>query len=358
LGGVERALVSVLENIDRSRFKPVLCVLGDAGPRELVPPDVEVVTLGRKTRWSFGRLVLAFRAVVHGRHFDCVVTFSGTANFVALAASLLARSFPPVVVTEHIAPRQMYSSAEEPFGWVKELLIRSLYRRAAAVVAVSRGVAEELRTLGVPGRLITVVHTPVDLSRVLPGADEDVPVWPEKRPVVVNVGRMTLQKNQQLLLEAVAMLRARLPVSVVLVGDGPERPALELVARSHGLDVTFAGADPNPYRWMSRADAFVSSSLFEGFGVVIVEALAVAVPVVSTDCPSGPREILNGGEFGLLTPVGDADALADALFRVLTDEALSRSLRAAGPSRAKTFSSKSATRLLECVISATGRDSV
>jgi glycosyltransferase involved in cell wall biosynthesis len=358
LGGVERALIAVLERLDRTRFEPVLAILGDQPGEANVPSDVRVVTLGRRSKWSFGRVVVAFRKLIRTGRFDCVVTFSGTANFVALLAAATSRSAPPIVVTEHIAPLRMYGSAEETFGWLKKLLIRFLYPRAASVVAVSQGVADELGQLGVPNRLLRVVHTPVELASIAGAATADVPNWPQASPVVVSVGRMTLQKNHRLLLEAIALLRPRLPVSLVLVGDGPLRPELEAASREHELDVVFAGADTNPYRFMARADAFALTSDFEGFGVVIVEALALGVPVVSTDCPSGPREILGGGAFGVLTPVGDAQAFADALYSVMTNEELAASLGAAGPERANAFSSEHATRALEAVVEAVTRHGV
>lgn len=358
LGGVERALGSVLRHVDRERFEPTLCVLG-TGIGELAPPaDVPVIALGRRSRWSFCRLVLRLRRVVEGGDPDVILTFSGTANLVALAATFASRHPTPVVVTEHIAPLQMYGGPEEPFGWIKKLLIRILYRRAAAVVAVSRGVADELRQLGIPDRLLTIVHTPVELNAIEEAAADEAPEWPTRGPVVVSVGRMSPQKNQHLLLDALAILQQRVATAVVLVGDGPLRGELELAARRHELDAIFAGADTNPYRWIKRADVFVLSSNFEGFGVVLVEALALGVPVVSTDCPSGPREILDGGAYGILTPTGDPHALAAAIQLVLTDKSRAAALSASGPARAAVFSGERATRALEAVISSAARPTV
>jgi glycosyltransferase involved in cell wall biosynthesis len=110
----------------------------------------------------------------------------------------------------------------------------------------------------------------------------------------------------------------------------------------------FLGFQPNPYPWMAQASAFVQASLFEGLPTAILEALACGAPVVATDCPSGPSEILQGGEFGVLTPPGDPEALAEAIERLLDDESLRRTLLNRGPKRARAFSiDRSADALLE-----------
>lgn len=346
LGGVERALASVLKNLDRSRFAPQLCVLGSA-TGELVPPaDVSVIALGRRSRWGFLLLVARLRRTIDDRRPDVVLTFSGTANLVALAAAR-KRRVHALVITEHIAPTHMYTSVEEPVGWLKRVLIRKLYPRADAVVAVSRGIADELvRDYGIDEDLVTVIHTPVEIDRLTELAQEEPAIWPVANPVVVSVGRLTPQKNHELLLEALRDVDC----SAVIVGDGPERERLDGLAGNLGGRVVLVGEDSNPYRYVARADVFVLSSRFEGFGVVIVEALALGIPVVSTDCDFGPREILDHGRYGVLVESENAEALATALRALLSDPVRRQTLAASAPARAAEYEGARATSELEVVL--------
>jgi len=345
LGGVERALGSVLDRLDRTSFAPALCVLGDEAGELPLPVDIAVTALGRRSALSFPRLVLGLATTIRRSPPDAIVAFSGTANLVVLAAARLLRRPPALVITEHIAPTQMYESVEEPRGALKTRLIRALYPRADAVVAVSRGIADELeRRFGVQGTRLRVVHTPVNLAGIVEQAEASPRVWAEGGPVVVAVGRLTPQKNHALLLRALDGL----DVSAVIVGDGPERERLEALRDELGLHrVVLAGADANPFPYMVRADAFVLSSDFEGFGVVLVEALALGAPVVSTDCPFGPREILDGGRYGVLVPPGDPDLLREAMRALLADAPRREALRRSGPRRAAAFSAEAATSALE-----------
>jgi len=135
----------------------------------------------------------------------------------------------------------------------------------------------------------------------------------------LSIGRLTKAKNYSTLIEAFAKVRQQRDVRLAILGNGEERPSLEGLVRRLGLenDVWLPGFVDPPYPYLARASVFVQSSIWEGFPTVIVEALAFGVPVVSTDCPSGPREILENGRFGELVPVGDVEALADAIRRAL-----------------------------------------
>ena len=136
---------------------------------------------------------------------------------------------------------------------------------------------------------------------------------------MIGAGRLRPQKDFATLIRAFARVRASRRVRLLILGEGPLRGALERLAGEQGVaaDVSFTGRVPDAPAWMARAAVFALSSAWEGFGRVLVEALAVGCPVVSTDCPSGPREILGGGAFGPLVPVGDDAALAAAIARVL-----------------------------------------
>jgi glycosyltransferase involved in cell wall biosynthesis len=138
-------------------------------------------------------------------------------------------------------------------------------------------------------------------------------------PTLVGVGRLVRQKNFGLLLEAAALLEGRRPVRVLLVGDGDDRRALAEQARTLGIEsrVLFTGFTPNPYSLIARSSALVLSSFWETLPTVLIEAMALGIPCVATDCDFGPREILDNGRFGRLVPIGDPGALADAIEQTL-----------------------------------------
>lgn len=192
------------------------------------------------------------------------------------------------------------------------------------LIAVSRGVADDLvEGLGLPREFVQVVHNPVITGGQAPLAAEPVThpfLNPKTAPVILSAGRMTEQKDFPTLLHAFQRVRAHRDCRLLLLGDqGGLHDELLALACSLGIDddVSLPGFDPNPYRYMSKCDLFVLSSRWEGFGNVMVEALATGLPVVATDCPVGPREILRDGALGPLVPMGDVAAMAAAIDRVL-----------------------------------------
>jgi len=199
---------------------------------------------------------------------------------------------------------------------LKRHAMRWLYRRADALIAVSTGVAEDLRGLGLAEDRIHVIHNPVDASRLRHLADVGpLLVLQDKLPYVVSIGRLVEQKDQQNLLRAYALSALRGSHHLVIVGEGDQRAVLERSARDLGIAdrLVLTGALDNPYRVLAEASLHALSSRWEGYPNVLMEALALGVPVVSTDCPFGPREMLNDGRYGRLVPMGDPVALARAM---------------------------------------------
>jgi len=199
------------------------------------------------------------------------------------------------------------------------------YPHAAALITASEGVATDLHgalklsglaTYAVPNTILTpdvfrLAQQPLDHPWLSYGGG----------PVVVTVARLALQKDLPTLLRALARLREWRPVRWMLLGEGPQRAAIEREAARLGIRdcVEMPGHTRNPYQWMRAADAVALSSAWEGSPNVLIEALALGASVVSTDCPSGPREILDGGRYGRLVPVGDDARLADGIRDAITE---------------------------------------
>jgi len=222
-------------------------------------------------------------------------------------------------------------------------MIRRCYRQADAVVAVSRGAEKDIcEYLGLPRERVTSVYNPV-ATRDIRVLCEEVPEhpWfePGGSPVILGIGRFVAQKDFPLLLDAFAKVRQQRAVRLVLLGGDVTsdeqrclRQALIEQAKRLGVEHDFdmPGFVENPFAYLNRAAVFVLSSRYEGFGNVLVEALLCGCPVVSTDCPSGPAEILENGKYGELVPVGDAGKLADAICRTLDAPRDMNFLRARG----------------------------
>ena len=260
-----------------------------------------------------------------------------SADAAAVCAAQLTEPAVPVVVTVHNAPTDY---ARE---WLEAT--RTLYPLADAVVAVSKGVAESVRrSLAVDAERVRTIHVGVSAGRIRRLAEAEVAhPWfaADEPPVILSVGREAPQKDYPTLVAAFGLARREVDSRLVILGklSAPYRARLKSLARGHGVeeDLGFVDFDENPYPYMRRAGLLALSSRWEGLPAVILEALACGTPVVSTDAPYGPREILGG--WGDLPPVGDAPALARALVATL------RGARPTAPAlqaRAADFSSEKA----------------
>jgi len=222
-------------------------------------------------------------------------------------------------------------------------MMRLLYRTADVLVAVADAVASDLSEItGVPKESINIIHNPVDAHEILELSREEVDIpWfsPGAPPVVISVGNLWPHKDHQTLIKAVRLARRRRPLRLILLGEGPQRPALEKLTRELNLeeDVLLPGFVENPYSWMARARVFVLPSRWEGLPTALIEAMVCGITPIATNCPGGSAEILGHGRYGILTPVGDATAMAEAILDTL-DHPLGADVLT---DRARAFSPKS-----------------
>ncbi|WP_207477673.1 glycosyltransferase [Arenibaculum pallidiluteum] len=349
-GGAERVMLLLAGAIARRGVDVDLVLIRREGAYlEQVPPGVRVHELGtRRMSKSVGALARYLRA----ERPEAVLTALVHVNVGALLAAMLAGR-TRVIVTEHNQISRNYAALRSPLLRAAYRLVPQLYRRAARIVAVSSGVADDLhRFSGLDRRRIDVVHNPIVAADLPARAAEPVShPWlrPGQPPVVMAVGRLNPQKDFETLIRAFAALRARRAARLIILGEGDERAALQRLAGELGVanEVDMPGFVDNPYAHMAKASLFVLSSRFEGLPTVLVEAMACGTPVVATDCPSGPREILEDGALGGLVPVGDADALALAMEQALDAPVTAERLKA----RASDFAVERAVdRYLELVL--------
>jgi glycosyltransferase involved in cell wall biosynthesis len=351
-GGAERAAVHILNALDPTVWDRSMYLFRREGAY-LDAVDGAIALSSGDVSSRIGRWTALRRHFVATRP-DLIVSFLSYLS--VLAAASAARIGARVIFNQQ-TPMSAFLTDQDyhwrrpwhrrVFSWAS----RYGYRKADAIVATSAGVADDLAAaFGVPAGRIHVIHNPIDLDAIAAAAaeaidTEHVAAW--QPPVIVAAGRLADAKNYPLLIEAVALLRARLPVQLVILGTGDREASLRAMVTEKQMEtfVTFAGFQRNPWRYIARADVFALSSRYEGFGNVIVEAMACGVPVVATSSP-GTREIVADGIDGLLVDRHEPAALAAALARVLeepglrarmADEARRRVIRFALPQVASTY---------------------
>lgn len=317
-GGAEKSLITVARALS-AKGVPVDLVFADAmGPN--LPEEsasLRVINLG-----THRRIQGILRLARYLRKEKPTAMLSGLTipNLSAVLARMLAGVAFRLVVSEHSV--LSYSFRQRSRLWQTVLLVcmRWAYRKADAIVAVSHFAARDLaKQLRFTEQRVSVIYNPIEYQRIRSLSREPLPtLWRQtisEAPLILSAGRLMPVKNHELLLRAFHELLKSQDAQLVILGEGPEREHLEAVIEElHIRDkVVLPGYMPNPYNWMHAADVFVLSSDWEGFGNVLAEARAVGTPIVSTNAPGGPSEILEHGRWGRLVPVGDFKSLAKAL---------------------------------------------
>lgn len=348
-GGAEKHLLRIANHLDRGRFRVSLALVKPDGEFEpALSADVEKFYLNPKREGSTTVRALQsvgpLRRLMERERPDLVFSVIDLVNLLSVYAARAAEPRPKVVLGVQTPPSIAYGSWHPVSKLILGLMPR-MYPEADAVVALSKGVAEDLDALAPRTRgRVTVIHNAGVERGVREMARESLPADElPGGPLVVACGRLKPLKGFAHLIDALAEVRKSVPAHLWIVGEGEQRAELERKAERLGLKgcVRLLGFQENPYRYMAAADVFALSSLFEGFGNVIVEAMACGAPVVATDCPYGPREIISDGETGLLVEPASADSLARGILRVLNDGELKRRLAANGLERARDFEAES-----------------
>lgn len=320
-GGAERVMSNLACGLAERGCKVDLVLARAEGPylTEL-PPEVRIVDL------KVPRVLASLPGLVRYLRRErpkALLSAMDHANVMALWAKRISGVSTRLVVSIHNTASLASKNARQSKARLLPQLARRFYPWADGIVAVSQGVADDFaRITSLPWERIEVIYNPVITPELLEKAKEPVEhPWfgAGHPPVILGVGRLTKQKDFPTLIRAFAVVRKQRPVRLMILGEGEERPRLEALVKELGLgaDAVLPGFVANPYAYMARAAVFVLSSAWEGFGNVLVEAMACGCPVVSTDCPSGPAEIMENGKYGTLVPVGDIGELAKGIVEVL-----------------------------------------
>lgn len=319
-GGVERMLINTASGLAGMGFKVSLI----AATREVrylddLSADTEVITLPDR------RLVPALERYM--RHSSVTHAISGKLKDDALLAAAKDSGGLSTQIYFRVGNplgHRASARARNRFGrWLKIQRLRRLYRKPDGCIAVSKGIRDDLiASLGVPAEKVHVLPNPVVADSLYSKSRLPLehPWFPAlETPLIVGVGGLRRQKGFLFLLEAFSLLRSQRPCRLLIVGEGHQRRRLLTKAEELGVseDVDLAGWLENPYPYMRGATVFALSSEWEGFGNVIVEACALGTPVVATDCPVGPREILGKTDAGRLVPFGDVHGFSQALNEII-----------------------------------------
>jgi glycosyltransferase involved in cell wall biosynthesis len=340
-GGAERQMSLFLRNADRARVELTLCLLVRSGEfLDDVPDDVPVVGLGKRSAADAPALVARLARVMRTHAPDVVYAKVDYANTIAAMAAAVGRCRAPLVLGEESV--QSRALAYMNVAPLRRELLRWSYKRAARVVTPSPGVADDLRgPLRIPAGLLEVIPNMVEVETIRRASREPVelPFARGEVPLVVSAGRLQPMKGQVDLVEAIELLNRRRPVNLLIIGDGPDRPRVEarVADLRIGDRVALPGFVANPFAAMAQADVFVSPSHFESFGNVLVEAMAVGAPIVSTRVPAGPEWLVRDGENGLFAQAHDPADLAARIEDLLDDPLRAQSLAARGRATAREY---------------------
>lgn len=318
-GGAEKVVINLLKGMLNKDVSLDLVVANKEGPySNQVPKQVRVVNLESH---RVVKALIPLSKYLRENQPCTLISHMSHANTIAVLAKMLAQEKTRLVLVEH----NTLSADKSKLIRAKfvPVLMKLLYPLADEIVAVSQATARDLESeLGFKTGKVKTIYNPVVDSRLTFQANESFnhPWFQEgSPPVFLAVGRLTQQKDFVTLIKAFSILRAKKVARLMILGEGELRDELENLIKKLGIskDVAIPGFVKNPYIYMKNASAFVMSSRWEGLGNVLIEAMACGCPVISTDCPHGPREILAAGKYGILVPVEDVFTLSYAMLKVL-----------------------------------------
>ncbi|MGV6807868.1 MAG: glycosyltransferase [bacterium] len=382
-GGAERVMVTLANALsDAGHHIDLLVCLGGDAIRAEVSGNVNIIMLDRTPTWRarlallrsaptlLGQLLLpvliarkpsltlpnflSLTEYLHRSKPQTIISALPPLNVETVLATRLAKVSTRVIITEHGMTFDFLARKKWRNRFFRDLM-KAIYPMADTVVSVSEGIKKNLsREIKLPISRIKTIYNPVvpgDIQLKTKSHVEHKWLNHDQPPVILAVGRISREKDFPTLLKAFARVRKVRAARLIILGEAA-KPAdlahLRTLAEKLGIqhDSDFPGFVENPFAYMARSAMLVVSSLHEGFGNVIAEALASGCPVVSTDCPSGPAEILEKGRYGRLVPVGDDAAMAESMLATLDNPAQSSELR----ERASLFSTKNSTDNYEKII--------
>jgi len=342
-GGAEKILAYLVNHLDPRRYDRRLVIL----ERKLdylseIDPAVRLDCLDQTPRLGLFKVAYRLRGLLREYRPAVVISVLNYVNIVTMLAKLFSGVRTRVILCEHLHLHDYFPAG--PFGRLKRTLMCRTFDHAEAIVAVSKSIKHNMETeYGLDPRRIHVIYNPIPIDEIVAKSRTavDHPFFsPGRFKVIISAGRLVRQKRFDRMLRAFAQARAkRRDLRLIILGKGELERELKDLARELGIEqeIDLVGFQERPSAWMAKADMFAMSSEREGFPNVLIEAMACGVPIISTDCLSGPGEIIDPGRNGLLVPEEPPEALAEAFLKLADDDALRAQFSEAGKRFADQF---------------------
>ena len=355
-GGAERVMTILANEFVRKGHSVDMVLMMKKGEyTNEVRENVRLVGFGCSHPWSS---LMPLVRYLSDEKPDIILSALPIANSISSISTSISLIDTRVVLTEHSSQSLIFGDLSNKRQIITLPLARIAYKMADQVVCVSEGVEKKMERIRmVSSEKVSVVNNPIRIDEIRRKKETCTDLsWFEKEsiPTVISAGRMTESKNFDSLIRSFRTVKNKLEAKLIILGKGEKKKDLESIVSILDLerDVVMPGFVENPWKYIAKADVFVLPSKYEGFGNVLVEAMACGTPVVSTDCPTGPRMILADGQYGKLVPVGDTEAMASAILETLRSPSESQSL----VDRAYDFSAtKSAEQYLHIMRGANGQ---
>lgn len=346
-GGAERTIVNLINNINKEIFEVIL-IIGSNQNNDyinLVDNRIKIIYLNSDRR---KKNILKISKIIRYEKPDILFSTLNINNITIILAKILSLKRVPIVVRE-----TNNRTAAGGVSLINRIITYILYNYFSSnIISLSNGVKEDLvKSFKIKNKKIKVIYNPVDLDKIYKLKNEEILDLKkeENEKLIISVGRLAEQKDYFTLLKAFKIVEKNLKSKLLILGKGPQEQLLKDKCYELNIEekVVFMGFNDNPYKYMKNSDVFVLSSKWEGFGHVIVEAMATGIPVISTDCKSGPAEIINNNKYGILVPVGDYKKMANEIQNILTNNELAQKYIEKGNYRKEKFNVSSIVKEYE-----------
>ncbi|WP_158233681.1 glycosyltransferase [Sporosarcina sp. P21c] len=324
-GGAERVFVNITNNIDPDKFNVRLIVIKKEGPYvKLLKDSIDVVDLkSGRVRYSLIKLVKALNEF----RPDIVISTLGHLNLMLIGLKPLLKSNPKILVREASTPSKSLTELPKNKKRIFKFLYKSLYPKANIIIAQCEEMKNDIiKSFSLNESKVKYIYNPLDILKIKTDGEKENPYMTEKINIIA-VGRLTYAKGFDILIESFKIVMDRIPnAQLTILGNGELKESLVSQIKKLNLEknISLIEFQENPYPYFFYADTFVLSSRWEGFPNTLLEALACNVKVVSTECKSGPREIIGNNEYGILVPTEDSEKLAQGIISSINSKRNSR----------------------------------
>lgn len=329
-GGAEKFTITLLKNFNHLYYNLFLIVFNNNGPyKESIPDYVQIIDFKKTSRYKFFNIIFKLSKLIDFYKPDTIFSILEYTNLVVYCAKLFTKFKPKNIIFTVHAFLSLFIKNQK-FGFLKNIIYKLILKKCNTLIVPSNGVKIDLiNNYNISNNQIKIIHNAIDITEITKLSEEDLPLkYLKSKPYIIAVGRLHKEKDYPTLIKAFSIISDSICENLLILGTGEDHNSIKQIIFDLNLEnrIELVGFQINPYKFIKHASALVLSSKYESFGIVITEAMALGVPVVSTDCPSGPKEIINDGAYGLLTIVSNPDDLAQKIKLLLTDQKLKENI--------------------------------